>query len=64
MSSVAENVIFWVNVQPDIVLVRVKGRASYLNSHVFSDFVTKMLSENRFSFCFFLEIVRAWTAHF
>ena len=55
MSSPAENVIFWGNVQPDIVLIRVKGRASYLNSHVFSDFVVKMLRENHFSFCFFLE---------
>lgn len=47
--------IFLVNAENGIVLVRIKGRASYVNCQPLNTFLQQMLKEGRFQYCFFFE---------
>lgn len=50
-----DNPVFLVNADEGAVLVRIRGRASYLNCQPISAFLTSMLTNGKRRYCFFFD---------
>ncbi|MDR0755888.1 MAG: STAS domain-containing protein [Puniceicoccales bacterium] len=50
-----EESVYWINENEDSVLVRIKGRATYLNCSSLNEFLQKKLRENCVKYCFLFE---------
>jgi anti-anti-sigma regulatory factor len=50
-----EEAVYWINENDDSVLIRIKGRASYLNCQVLNDFLRQKLEQKCLKYCFLFD---------